>query len=521
MRLETAGSVPAWIYDCGTLALLAANDAAVSASGYGRDELLGLTLDRLVPDAAAGAPAQELVLACIRRRDGTLAAAEPCASVALDADGPATRLALFRLLIDPVTGLPSRGALLNLARGEGTSALLLVRIVWTARSTQRSEDAHHRAARAAAQAIAALLPRDALLVRYAESTFAIRLPGGRARAALGVAKRVLAAFERPLPAGEEEISGTPSIGIAAGGRDAAAQIGNAEAALEHAAETGTGLELFVPEIARQHDRHASIERNLRHAVLDGRVNLVYQPIVSLRSAEVVGAEALMRWDCPGLGTVPPDEFIVVAEESRAILRLGEWVLREACAQNRRWQLAGLAPIRMTVNVSAHQIEHSDFIRTVKAILESTSLAAEHLELELTGPAMTSRDNLSRRTCAALRRLGVRIAIDEFGASYSSLRDIGALPIDTLKLARPFVGELGRDPFANEAVSAAVRLAHLRGIRVVAVGVEDAERVQTLRTLNCDEAQGFLLGAPVAVATFTARLEQDRLRPAGTSGASGS
>ncbi|MEA2719939.1 MAG: hypothetical protein QOJ39_1803 [Candidatus Eremiobacteraeota bacterium] len=513
MTFETAGPVPMWIYDRDSLALLAANDAAVHASGYERDELLGRLLDDVAPGAHAESVVKEHVMPRVRRRDGTAVETELCASAELDYAGRPACLVLFRVLVDPVTGLPSRGALLNAEHGEGTTTLLLLRIVWTTRSTERREDVRHEATRAAARTIVRLVPAGAKVVRYAESTFAIRVPGGRARAARGLAKRLLAAFERPVAAGDEEVAGTPMVGIAAGGRDVAAQIRDAEIALAHAGETGKSVDVFDAEIARRHDRHATIESNLRNAVLDARVRLVYQPIVSLRSAEVVGAEALLRWDCPGLGPVPPAEFIAIAEESRAILRLGEWVLREACAQNRRWQLAGLAPIRITVNVSAHQLEHPDFIRTVKSILEVTSLAAEYLEIELTGPAMTSRDDLSRRTCAALRRLGVRIAIDEFGASYSSLCDLGALPINTLKLARPFIGDVGRDPFATEAVQSAVRLAHLRGIRVVAVGVEDAERVETLRTLNCDEAQGFLLGAPVVPESFVTHLELDRLRPA--------
>lgn len=418
-----------------------------------------------------------------------------------------------RVLGDPVTGLSNAAALLDAQPPAGTTSMLLLRIAWAARSTQRSDDARRLAARAAARVIGEIVPADATVVRYGESTFAIRLPGGRARAALSVAKRLLVAFERPVGEGDDEIAGRASIGLTAGGRDAAAQIRDAETALEDAGETGAGMQLFDAEMARRHDRRATIERHLRHAVHDGRLRLEYQPIVSLRTMAVAGAEALLRWDCPGLGPVPPAEFIAVAEESRAILRLGEWALREACAQNRRWQLSGLAPIRITVNISAHQLQHPDFIRTVKTILEATSLAADCLEIELTGPAMTSRDDRSRRTCAALRRLGVRIAIDEFGAGYSSLCDLGALPIDTLKLARPFIGDVGRDPFATEAVHAAVRLAHLRGIRIVAVGVEDAERVEALRALQCDEAQGFLLGAPVPAASFVTYLELDRLRPA--------
>jgi EAL domain-containing protein (putative c-di-GMP-specific phosphodiesterase class I) len=506
MALETAGSAPMWIYDLDTLALLAVNDAALRASGYEREELLGVPLDRVLPEARR-----------VRRRDGSSAAVELCASADLEHAGRRTRVAVFRVLVDPVTGLPSRETVANAEPADGTTTLLLVRIAWTARSTQRREQARRLAARAAARVIVKIVPAGAIVAHYGESTFAIRLNGGRTRAALTVAKRLLAAFERPVGEGDEEMAGTASIGVAAGGRDVAAQLRAAETALDEAGETGAGVQFFDAGIARRHDRHATIERNLRHAVRDGRLRIEYQPIISLRSAEVVAAEALLRWDCPGLGAVPPSEFIPVAEESRAILRLGEWALREACAQNRRWQIAGLAPIRVTVNVSAHQFEHAGFLRAVTTILAATSLAAQYLEIELTGPAMTSRDDRSRRTCAALRRLGVRIAIDEFGAEYSSLRDLGALPIDTLKLARPFIGEVGRDPFATEAVRTAVRLAHLRGIRIVAVGVDDAARVETLRALSCDEAQGFLLGAPVAAESFVTHLELDRLRPAAVTG----
>jgi len=515
MEPETAGVVPMWIYDRVSLALLAANDAALAACGYARDELHALTLHRLVPGARSSAEAATIGTARLRRRDGTIADVELCASVALDYEGRPARLELFRELTDAASGLPDRAALQNGAPGEITgTTLLLVRIVWTAGASQRTETARRRAERAAAEAIGRVVPADATLARYAENTFAIRVQGGRARAALALAKRLLAAFERPIADGDDEISGTPSIGIAAGGTDRAAQLRDAEAALAHAVASRTGVQLYDADVARRHERYVTIDRNLRHAVLDGRVSIMFQPIVSLGSREVVAAEALMRWDCPGLGPVPPAEFIAVAEESRAILRLGEWVLREACAQNRRWQRAGLPPIRMTVNVSARQLAHPDFMRQISGILESTSLAAEHLEIELTGPSMTSQDDQSRRTLAAVRRLGTRIAIDEFGTGYSSLRDLGALPIDTLKLARPFVGELGSDRFATEAARAAVRLAHLRGIRVVAVGVENAEHLDALRAMECDEAQGFLLGAPMTGEAFAARLKDEGSRRRG-------
>jgi EAL domain-containing protein (putative c-di-GMP-specific phosphodiesterase class I) len=391
------------------------------------------------------------------------------------------------------------------------STLMLVRIAWSASAALRGRESRHRRTRAAEGVLSQLIPGNAVLAEYGEDVFAIRVPGNRARPALTLARRILTAFEPPIAAGDEEISGSPVIGIAAGGIDEAEQARGAEAALEHARAQGASVQVFDEEIARAHERHAIIERNLRHAILDGRVRVVFQPIVSLRSAAVVGAEALMRWDCPGLGPVAPSEFIAIADESRAILRLGEWILREACAQNRRWQLAGLPPIRVSVNVSARQVAQRDFVKIVSGVVASTSVAAHTVEIELTGTAAASRDDASRRALEAVRRLGVRVAIDEFGGGYSSISDLGTLPADTLKLDRTFVSELGKDPFRTRAARAIIELAHLQGLRVVGVGVEHADQAGLLRSMECDEAQGFLLGAPVDADAFAARLERERLR----------
>lgn len=403
------------------------------------------------------------------------------------------------------------GAYRQVIERENTpSTLLLVGIAWNARAAL-GEDSRERGAHAAAAVLEPLVPERAVLARYAEDVFAIRLDGNRSRPAQTLARRILAAFEPPVPAGDEEMCGTPVIGIAAGGRDAAAQARAAEAALEHARATGASVQVFDEEIARARERRALIERNLRHAIIDGRVGVMFQPIVSLRTTDVVGAEALMRWDCPGLGPVAPSEFIAIADESRAILRLGEWILREACAQNRRWQLAGLPHVRVSVNVAPRQVAQRDFLGILGSVTSGTSLAPEDLEIELTGTAAISRDDSARRALQAVRRLGVTVAIDEFGGGYSSIGDLATLPAETLKLDRTFVQDLGSDRFKTQAARAIVDLAHLQGMRVVAVGVETAEQAALLRAMDCDEAQGFLLGAPADAAAFAARLERERMR----------
>jgi EAL domain-containing protein (putative c-di-GMP-specific phosphodiesterase class I)/GGDEF domain-containing protein len=498
------GSLPGWVYDPRTTEVLAVNDAALTVSGFTRGELLGTELARLSPDGAPPAQWQRF-----RRRDGRIVEIEVCASIPVAHAAVDARLDLFAALVDEATQLPNRTALLRTA-STGSTTLLLVRVAWSAGSVLGGQAAHDAAARAAAQVIEPLAPSGAMVARYGDGVFAIRLSGGRARPAATLARRLLAAFERPIPIADAELSATPVIGIASGD-DLFRQARGAEAALEHAAASGTSIETFDEDLAAAHDRHAVIERNLRHAILDARVTVVFQPIVSLRTTDVVGAEALMRWDCPGLGPVSPAEFIAVAERSRAILRLGEWILREGCAQNKRWQLDGLPPIRITVNVSPRQVADRDFVKLINGIVESTSLEPSALEIELTGTAVVARDHTSRRALEAVRRLGVRVSIDDFGSGYSSISDLGSLPADTLKLDRAFVQELGKDRFKTEAARAVIGLAHLQGLSVVGVGVESADQVAVLRDMGCDEAQGFLLGAPIAADRFGARLERGRMR----------
>jgi EAL domain-containing protein (putative c-di-GMP-specific phosphodiesterase class I)/GGDEF domain-containing protein len=420
--------------------------------------------------------------------------------------------------LDPVTRLPNRCALTSDRRGGEAATLVLVRIAWSATAAHYGEDSRDRGARAAAAVLSALVPAGAVLARYADDIFAIRVRGNRSRTVHALARHVLAAFEPPIPAGDEEMCGTPVIGIAIGDGNAADQAREAEAALKHAQATGVSVQVYDAAIARAHDRHALIERNLRHAIIEGRVAVLFQPIVSLRSADVVGAEALMRWDCPGLGEVAPAEFIAIADQSRAILRLGEWILREACVQNRRWQLAGFPRIRVTVNVSPRQVAQRDFCRIVRALMESTSLPAFDLEIELTGTALVSRDEPSLRALHAIRQLGVRVSIDEFGSGYSSISDLATLPANTLKLDRAFVQEIGKDRFNTHAARAIVELAHLQGLDVVAVGVENAAQAATLRSMGCDEVQGFFLGEPVSAEALGARLQEDRTRMEAAAGA---
>jgi PAS domain S-box-containing protein len=416
---------------------------------------------------------------------------------------------------DPATGLPNQAALFDdlPPRAERTGALVIVRARWSSASSHPSTELCSRNARAIAALLRKLAPAPATLARYGDETFAIAIPlGKRARVPVPLAKRIIAAFEPPVVIGEDEFVVVPAVGIAVA--DAAADFSElarrAEAALREAERAESRIALYTADLDRAHQRRATIERNLRAAIAEHRVGVVYQPIFSLRSGRVVAAEALMRWDCPGIGAVPPGEFIAIAEESGVIVRLDEWILREACARNRRWQLEGLGPIRITVNVSARQVRRREFFRLVSSVCESTGLEPSLVELEVTERVMMDRDGPAVRNLEALRRLGVRVAVDNFGSGYGTLSQLATLPSDTLKLDSTFIAPLDRDEFQGQVTAAVIDLAHRRGLGVVAQGVETPEQLQRLRAMACDEVQGFLLGRPATADDFAALLRRERL-----------
>jgi EAL domain-containing protein (putative c-di-GMP-specific phosphodiesterase class I) len=352
-----------------------------------------------------------------------------------------------------------------------------------------------------------------VIARYADDVFAVHVAVGRARTMRTFARNVLNAFERPIPVAGDEVVAIPRIGVAVrqrGRDDRSPLVHEAQAALDSALHGGDAVEFFSEELAGQHERRAIVDRNLRHAISQRRLAAVYQPIVSLRTGEMVGAESLLRWDCPGIGPVPAPEFIAIAEESGLIGRLGEWMLREACAQARRWHLAGYPGFRVSVNVSARQVEQRPFVRFVASLCDLTGLPPHDLELEI-GEGALMRSTSAVHNLEALRRLGVRIAVDNFGTGLTALSALASLPLDVLKIDRFVVEPLGGDAFKAQVVRSVVALAHQRGLRVVAEGVETAEQAETLRELGCDEGQGFLFGAPDPAEEITGRLERERFR----------
>ena len=413
---------------------------------------------------------------------------------------------------DAQTGLPSRAALQGgCARPEHAGAVLLVALRWMTTVSQRRDFMRTAEAVAAAETLQKVLPDHAMLVRYGDDTFAIVFTAAvRARNVSVFARKIVASFEHPLKALGGETVVVPSIGVAVAGTRKA-PVGDlcseAECALRAAAEGA--VVVYDAQLAAALERRTAIDRNLRHAIVGRRIDVAYQPIVALAGGRIVGAEALMRWNCPGMGPVPPSEFIAIAEKNGMILRLGEWILREACAQARRWQLAG-HPTRIAVNVSARQVEERDFMRLVAGVCDSTSLDPRLLELELTESTMMNRDGIALRNLQALRRMGVRISVDDFGTGYSALSYLKSLPLDTVKIDRSFVAPIASDEFQADVAHSVIGLAQRRGLSVIGEGVETAEQVATLRAMGCDEAQGYLFGRPMTATDLTTLLERDRI-----------
>ena len=239
-----------------------------------------------------------------------------------------------------------------------------------------------------------------------------------------------------------------------------------------------------------------LENQLRKAIAEGQLNVFYQPKLCLRTGRLHAAEALVRWDHPQLGSVPPSDFIALAEETGLIGAIGEFVLREACRQACEWQHAGLAPIRVSVNLSGHQLRQGKLVSLVRQVLEETGLAPHCLELELTESQLLDNVEHVITTFQQLHELGVKLAIDDFGTGYSSLSYLKRFAVDYVKIDQVFIRGVGRCSEDEAITVAIIAMAHSLDLKVVAEGVEDEVQLAFLKSRQCDEVQGYLISRPV-------------------------
>ncbi|MFT3905376.1 MAG: EAL domain-containing protein [Steroidobacteraceae bacterium] len=322
---------------------------------------------------------------------------------------------------------------------------------------------------------------------------------------------VLAAIAQPWQAGKREFQITSSIGVAlypADGRSADVLLRNADSAMYKAKDSGrNNFQFFTGEMSRMMAERLSTENRLRGALKRRQFLLHYQPRVDAHDGRIVGAEALLRWRVPQRGLVPPDKFIGLAEDTGLIVPIGAWVLDTACQQNRAWQLEGLPPVVVSVNVSARQFCEQDFVATVAAALQNSGLAPQYLQLELTESLLMRDAEQAVIMLERLKRLGVQIALDDFGTGFSSLSYLKRFPVDYLKIDRSFVTDLAHDPDDAAIVQAVIALGHKLGLKVVAEGVEDEHQRVYLAHSQCDEMQGFHLGMPMLAHDFASCLAQ--------------
>jgi diguanylate cyclase (GGDEF)-like protein len=353
----------------------------------------------------------------------------------------------------------------------------------------------------------ACLPESDFLARHNGDEFVAVSQGlSTAQDATLIAQKMLNALSRPVMIEGHEVYVTGSIGISIyppDGDDSEILISNADAAVSRAKDTGRNhYQFYTLDMNAKTTRRLSLESELRRALERGEFVLHYQPQFDLAQRRITGFEALARWQHPDLGLVPPNDFIPLAEETGLIAPLGEWVLREACAQAKIWHTNGHRDLRMAVNLSSRQFFQENVLETVTRALDKTHLPPGCLELELTESCVMQNPDEATVTLCLLNNMGIRIAIDDFGTGHSSLNHLKRFPIDCLKIDRSFVHDVTLNPEDGAIVQAIIAMAHGLKLTVVAEGVETIEQLRFLESFNCDMIQGYLVSRPLTADQIT-------------------
>lgn len=330
-----------------------------------------------------------------------------------------------------------------------------------------------------------------------------------------VAEKILDALSHPFMLENEEVFVTTSIGIASfpqSGSDPETLIRHADTALYRAKSEGrSNYQFFEVAMNQAVSERMSMINALRHATKRDEFFLYYQPLINARSGEVFGMEALLRWQHPERGLIPSDEFVPLLEETGLILSVGEWVIREACRQNRLWQEAGLESLTVSVNLSVRQFHKRDLLDVVTSAIADTGIRPQQLQLEITESVLLERSHAVNKTMTRLRDIGVKLAIDDFGTGYSSLSYLKQYPFDTLKFDRSFIQGITSTDNGAAIVAAVINLGHSLGMTVVAEGVESQRQLTILHDRDCDQFQGYLFSQPMSAENCTRWLLQNTMQ----------
>jgi diguanylate cyclase (GGDEF)-like protein/PAS domain S-box-containing protein len=433
-------------------------------------------------------------------------------SFALDHIGTSQRLD-FLAYHDGLTGLPNRDLLLDratrlLATCRRDGRTMAVALVDIGRFRQVNETLGRRAGDELLVLVSERLQSAAgdagTVARFESNSFALLFPPVENESVVAalVENEILLQLKDSFVVGDTELRISARVGIAlfpSDGDTPETLLANAETALKKAKGSGQPYLFYAPTMNARVAEQLALETKLRRAVEGDEFLLHYQPKIDLKSGTVIGLEALIRWNDPTTGLVPPGNFIPVLEETGLIRAVGAWVMEDAARQYREWSLAGLNPPRIAVNVSALQLAARDFSQDIERTLRRYPNASAGIDLEITESVFVDDLAGSIEKLAMARIRGMSIAIDDFGTGYSSLSYLGRLPIDALKIDRSFVVRMADDPQNTSIVTTIISLAHSLDLKVVAEGVETAEQARLLRLLKCDQAQGYLVARPLPAA----------------------
>ena len=416
---------------------------------------------------------------------------------------------------DPLTDLPNRLLFHDrlghaLSRADRDGSQLAVLFIDLDRFKHINDSLGHLAGDGLLQEVARRLTgavrREDTVARMGGDEFTLLLEDlRRPEDAAVLARKLLEALGDPYAIAGRELFVTASVGISLYPRDgqsAEELVRNADAAMYQAKDAGrNGYHFYTPQLTAAALQRVHLEADLRRALGRGELVVHYQPQIELGSGRLIGAEALVRWRHPEQGLIAPDRFIHLAEDTGLIIELGELVLRAACRQAMDWLASGVPIERIAVNVSAQQVQRSDFVGTVRDVLADTGLPPRHLELEVTETFIMGQAEEGIRALHQLREMGVRLAVDDFGTGYSSLGYLKRLPIHMLKIDRSFVSELHGDSEDLAIAKAVIALGRTLGLQVIAEGVEHDDQAGLLLAEGCHYAQGYLFGRPLEGADF--------------------
>nr|WP_122446466.1 EAL domain-containing protein [Pseudomonas viridiflava] len=356
------------------------------------------------------------------------------------------------------------------------------------------------------------MPEADTIARLSGDEFAVLFDGYSNLSSLArVTSRLLGKLRVPLSVAGHELVISASVGISLlsdSAREVPALVSQANMAMQHAKHLGgNNFQFFTQSLQASTLERLQLEIQLRRAVDEQQLQVFYQPKLCLRTGRLDSAEALVRWHHPQRGMVAPGEFIGLAEETGLISAIGEFVLRKACWQACEWQRQGMAPIRVSVNLSVHQLRQGKLVSLVRQVLEETGLSPQWLELELTESQLLDSVEHIIATFQQLRDLGVKLAIDDFGTGYSSLSYLRRFPVDYVKIDRAFISGLGDGTEDAAIIQAIISMAHSLGLKVVAEGVENQSQLEFLRSHGCDEVQGYLISRPIEATAMAGILLQ--------------